>query len=675
MTTTHGPVVNSTWSALARRSDGKEQLGKFTAVTLNQVSNFPEAEHRRTRKTHKKARTGCLTCKIRHKKCDETKPACNRCTSTGRRCDGYGPPVDQPGGSSNTVKRATVIASHPSCAEILPSVTADLAIPHIEPNSLNASTSPNPSSLVSDSPSDHSTPISEALEDAEIEAFIAGYVSTEEGPPEDICPQAGQCTSQKQLAVPRAPNVFPTSMKISDLEVHCFSQFRFRTGPQFASYFDSTFWKDYCGSFALCHPVLFAAATALGAVHRRYMYGISREAFEYCTHAHRLASRAKKMLHKLRSEYENGLPRKAESFNTGMIIHDRDVIMASEMLLGLFEGFQSEFDTALTHIKAGLAYMISRPMKLVCSQTTYGPTDSTFSGYVNYIERAKLRALELCDVPLRVIATRDTDTSMPAMPGIFKSIDEARDYMFMETDWMMTTPSSIWRDEGERVAAQNLHVTRILRWSVAYANTVMNMQRTPRQKRACLVIKLLRGLLYFLLYLSTDKSIIFEASISDAREQEVAFAQTALWDAVASRDEIMSNLARVKILGDSIMDETNTFHYLEHSVDYDSAIGPPKADKKLVDSSSKTKHLVKILSGKPIDDISLWEALGVYGVAERITAIEEHAVIQATKLWIPKNINPKWVDVACIMEERRMLLRYCHQDDFGTVWTQQWFEF
>ncbi|KAI1350047.1 hypothetical protein F5Y01DRAFT_287282 [Xylaria sp. FL0043] len=34
-----------------------------------------------------KVKTGCLTCKIRHKKCDEEKPACSQCQVTGRRCD------------------------------------------------------------------------------------------------------------------------------------------------------------------------------------------------------------------------------------------------------------------------------------------------------------------------------------------------------------------------------------------------------------------------------------------------------------------------------------------------------------------------------------------------------------------------------------------------------------
>ncbi|KAL8826712.1 MAG: hypothetical protein Q9170_007299 [Blastenia crenularia] len=55
-------------------------------------------------------KTGCITCKIRHVKCDEAKPECNKCTSTGRKCDGYmakqdpspppPPPAEQQGISS-----------------------------------------------------------------------------------------------------------------------------------------------------------------------------------------------------------------------------------------------------------------------------------------------------------------------------------------------------------------------------------------------------------------------------------------------------------------------------------------------------------------------------------------------------------------------------------------------
>ncbi|KAH8130854.1 hypothetical protein LI328DRAFT_159129 [Trichoderma asperelloides] len=39
---------------------------------------------------NRKVKTGCQTCKKRRVKCDEEKPACQRCISTGRVCDGYG---------------------------------------------------------------------------------------------------------------------------------------------------------------------------------------------------------------------------------------------------------------------------------------------------------------------------------------------------------------------------------------------------------------------------------------------------------------------------------------------------------------------------------------------------------------------------------------------------------
>ncbi|OAP64202.1 hypothetical protein AYL99_00174 [Fonsecaea erecta] len=37
----------------------------------------------------RKSHDGCITCKIRKLKCDEQRPACKRCQTTGRKCDGY----------------------------------------------------------------------------------------------------------------------------------------------------------------------------------------------------------------------------------------------------------------------------------------------------------------------------------------------------------------------------------------------------------------------------------------------------------------------------------------------------------------------------------------------------------------------------------------------------------
>jgi hypothetical protein len=41
------------------------------------------------RAKHSKARTGCLTCKRRRVKCDESKPSCARCAKSGHGCAGY----------------------------------------------------------------------------------------------------------------------------------------------------------------------------------------------------------------------------------------------------------------------------------------------------------------------------------------------------------------------------------------------------------------------------------------------------------------------------------------------------------------------------------------------------------------------------------------------------------
>ncbi|KAL2859789.1 Zn(II)2Cys6 transcription factor [Aspergillus lucknowensis] len=36
-----------------------------------------------------RSRNGCITCKLRHVKCDEEKPECLQCQRSGRKCDGY----------------------------------------------------------------------------------------------------------------------------------------------------------------------------------------------------------------------------------------------------------------------------------------------------------------------------------------------------------------------------------------------------------------------------------------------------------------------------------------------------------------------------------------------------------------------------------------------------------
>ncbi|KAH8881339.1 hypothetical protein GQ53DRAFT_848353 [Thozetella sp. PMI_491] len=42
-----------------------------------------------------RSRSGCITCKIRHTKCDEARPFCQRCLKSGFQCDGYEAPPPQ----------------------------------------------------------------------------------------------------------------------------------------------------------------------------------------------------------------------------------------------------------------------------------------------------------------------------------------------------------------------------------------------------------------------------------------------------------------------------------------------------------------------------------------------------------------------------------------------------
>ncbi|KAE9363000.1 hypothetical protein N431DRAFT_550764 [Stipitochalara longipes BDJ] len=59
------------------------------SVTSSHSGSSPSEFSTQFRRAHSKTRNGCVVCKIRRIKCDETKPHCKKCTSTGRKCEGY----------------------------------------------------------------------------------------------------------------------------------------------------------------------------------------------------------------------------------------------------------------------------------------------------------------------------------------------------------------------------------------------------------------------------------------------------------------------------------------------------------------------------------------------------------------------------------------------------------
>ncbi|KAN0099262.1 hypothetical protein V8E51_013037 [Hyaloscypha variabilis] len=75
---------------------------------------IPETEARpKQRKSAPKVRTGCATCRSRRVKCDEGKPACQRCIKLGVKCDGYGPVFKFKPVQSAMIVRSTSLSKSP----------------------------------------------------------------------------------------------------------------------------------------------------------------------------------------------------------------------------------------------------------------------------------------------------------------------------------------------------------------------------------------------------------------------------------------------------------------------------------------------------------------------------------------------------------------------------------
>ncbi|KAK3328084.1 hypothetical protein B0T19DRAFT_423655 [Cercophora scortea] len=73
--------------------DSCSKLPHFSSnkIIIHHQSNKTMARSTSTPSSTKRTRTGCVTCRIRRVKCDETKPECTRCVQGKRTCDGYVP--------------------------------------------------------------------------------------------------------------------------------------------------------------------------------------------------------------------------------------------------------------------------------------------------------------------------------------------------------------------------------------------------------------------------------------------------------------------------------------------------------------------------------------------------------------------------------------------------------
>ena len=61
--------------------NGVEEAGTGTTPPIKKIRRL-----RKSRSAGLRCRTGCTTCRQRHKKCDESHPTCGNCTRSGRSC-------------------------------------------------------------------------------------------------------------------------------------------------------------------------------------------------------------------------------------------------------------------------------------------------------------------------------------------------------------------------------------------------------------------------------------------------------------------------------------------------------------------------------------------------------------------------------------------------------------
>lgn len=549
-------------------------------------------EHRQ-RRTHHKVRTGCLTCKIRRKKCDEAKPECQRCRSTGRVCDGY---------PSLNVTRATtaqsVNESSPRSSTFDPVSDSDLVVasPFTWPQIHNGSATRKPTM------SNH------------------------------LC---------------RPPNYFAALGPLTDLDRHCFTYFCHRTLPQFTSYFEAIIWRSSTMR-GIHHPALFSAIAALGAVHRRFCYGISPEAFEYCAYAENLHKKAIHQLEILKDQDFNGEHSQQD-----------DHVVVVETLLGTFQAFQGNPDAATEHMNTALYHLIrGRPLNLIRTEKRYCSNKSKAGIICKLFLQMYCRLTELLDTPIRTLVKTSDGRPLPPIPSEFQNLEDARDYLFTEVDWFTHTPLR-WEELIIRNQALDFHVNRLSQWTHAFERTIANMTRTPRQKRACAFMKLARNSAYVLMFwtLYADAETYLPSSLpdfdDDSDEDEDPILKTAIKIMSEARTRVRSgnaNLADIRQMIERL---------LKYKIicDTDESLKPELPQSQYPYESSE---------------------VGVYNVANQITITADHILYRKLANLLPSDhMDVEAPDITCMVEERVLLLRFYtpHPDGIGLWWTQEWWTF
>lgn len=401
------------------------------------------------------------------------------------------------------------------------------------------------------------------------------------------------------------------------------------------------------------NPVVFSAVVALGAVHRRFSYGISREAFEFCAHADRLH---KKAVHQLAVWKE-------QNNHSDAPYHHKTSMMV-EMLLSMFESFQGEHAASVEHTKSAVHHLIQGGLlKLMRIEKRHCNVKSRSRVFCKLLYRLYCQLSELFDTPIKILVKSANSQSLPPVPHKFECLEDARDYLFTEIDCIVHS-SARWRDElSGRSRAQNMHAARLVEWGYAYTRLTLTMSRTLRQQEACAFLKLTRNAAYLLSFVIFFANVEihepvplprFDPDPDDAIEPKITTATDFLWTAATNFKALDVNLGGVKLEIEALLDDDIVWH--KHETEHEI---------RDIDSMSK-----------PNSYYCKAPQVGIYSISDRISSDGDVALLSALRIIWPRSFDTEWTDVSCMLEDQVLLVRYhtpC-EDGIGYWYTQEWWK-
>ena len=454
----------------------------------------------------------------------------------------------------------------------------------------------------------------------------------------------------------------------TEKEAFCFTFFQERTGPEFSGFFDSSFWSGYLLRACYFHPAVQQAVVALGAVHRRLELGLTPEAFNYCDFALRTYNRAVKSLQKALKEGDPG---------------SLDLSIVVSMLFCAFETFQGNYDEASQHMVGGLKILFDRKLQLLSTSSTQTSTVFCLESLFDLFSRLESLANEVFDNSTSIMSlfSASDDTTLPEIPTVFHSLEEARDVLFMLVHSRTPFLTCDERDEEALLTSHQDYVAHLFQWSCVYAEYFKRFKKgmSLSNSKAALLLRVYREAAYLVILIqpspcSLDRFITlgggpdlsYDSGCKTYREKE---------------EVVQAHFAKISSLADSLSERPypgtgmGSQPCSVSSFSVDDGILPPLYLAATKCRSTKVRHQATSLLSRTAKRGQVWGKLGVYAIAERLSAMEEGALSACGA--VPAHSQTTSMDVTVFLEERRFLMRYCipNQEDGSLTWTQDWFAF